>query len=232
MSRTQTLACADCGRPMWDGRSSLPQGQARCRECRRLANLHRETCPDCGGRKSPQANRCKPCANKAHTVRAEGDRRLVRKHREQAAPGLTATERARLMARWARQRKACIYCGELATTVDHVVPLVRGGTNYEGNLAPCCKSCNSSKAGCMVVEWRTGKRLPRMAHALGWKLKAKPIKAIKGVQLAFNVCPACGMAHVRESEYCSPRCQSRSAYRLKVGKPIAAPLDNRGRRAA
>lgn len=225
--------CAECGQPMHRGTTSLPQGVARCLTCRR-ANPKRHTaattsrpgsCPDCG---IPcWGNRCKPCANKAQTVRAEGDHRLVRKHREQSAPGLTTTERTRLLATWKRQGKACVYCGELATTVDHVVPLVRGGTNYEGNLVPCCKSCNSSKAGRMVVEWRTGRRLPRMARALGWKLKAKPIKAIKGEQDVLRVC-ICGSAYVGQGRYCSERCRARSAYRMKVGIPIdAAPYGAR-----
>ena len=223
---------------MWVGTGSLPAGIARCLTCRR-ANPKRKppakpkgaaapssTCPDCG---TPcWGKRCKPCASKAQTVRAEGDHRLVRKHRERSAPGLTTTERARLMARWKKQRKACVYCGELATTVDHVVPLVRGGTNYEGNLAPCCRSCNGSKSGYLIAEWRTGRRLPRMTKAPEWKRsrKPKPIKAIKGEQAAFNVCPECGSLCV--NTYCNSTCGSRYAmrrnYRLKVGVPLDAPL--------
>ncbi len=30
-------------------------------------------------------------------------------------------------------------------TVDHVIPLSRGGTNWPANLRPACRSCNSSK---------------------------------------------------------------------------------------
>lgn len=30
-------------------------------------------------------------------------------------------------------------------TVDHVKPVVRGGTNDPDNLVPCCRRCNSSK---------------------------------------------------------------------------------------
>lgn len=39
----------------------------------------------------------------------------------------------------------CIYCGEPATDVDHIVSLRRGGTNHQANLAPACGPCNSSK---------------------------------------------------------------------------------------
>jgi len=43
----------------------------------------------------------------------------------------------------------CAYCGcELNSdtiTIDHQIPLFRGGTNYIDNLVPACRSCNSKK---------------------------------------------------------------------------------------
>ncbi len=36
-------------------------------------------------------------------------------------------------------------CGRVATTVDHRIPLARGGTNDVENLMPCCALCNSSR---------------------------------------------------------------------------------------
>uniref|UniRef100_A0A6M3JLV8 Putative homing endonuclease n=1 Tax=viral metagenome TaxID=1070528 RepID=A0A6M3JLV8_9ZZZZ len=43
----------------------------------------------------------------------------------------------------------CAYCGcELTSdtiTIDHQIPLIRGGTNYIDNLVPSCQSCNSKK---------------------------------------------------------------------------------------
>lgn len=41
----------------------------------------------------------------------------------------------------------CAYCNALADTVDHVVPLARGGRNELGNLVPACKWCNFSRGG-------------------------------------------------------------------------------------
>lgn len=42
-------------------------------------------------------------------------------------------------------KEICFYCGEEATTVDHIVPRANGGTNTKSNLVPCCKLCNSTK---------------------------------------------------------------------------------------
>lgn len=41
---------------------------------------------------------------------------------------------------------SCVYCGEPATTLDHVIPVAAGGTNDDNNLVPACGNCNSSKA--------------------------------------------------------------------------------------
>ncbi len=41
----------------------------------------------------------------------------------------------------------CFYCGARATTVDHVIPRVRGGTDARSNLRASCWYCNLSKGG-------------------------------------------------------------------------------------
>jgi 5-methylcytosine-specific restriction endonuclease McrA len=43
------------------------------------------------------------------------------------------------------RRDPCAYCGGLADTVDHIVPISAGGRNHWSNLAPACRSCNSGK---------------------------------------------------------------------------------------
>lgn len=50
---------------------------------------------------------------------------------------------------------ACVACGSRERiTIDHVVPLVRGGRHAVGNLQPLCHSCNSSKGAKLMIEWR------------------------------------------------------------------------------
>ena len=46
-------------------------------------------------------------------------------------------------------RGICHYCGKKfppeELTMDHIVPVVRGGKSVRGNVVPCCKTCNNEK---------------------------------------------------------------------------------------
>ena len=54
-----------------------------------------------------------------------------------------------------RDNHECQYCGASDDlTCDHIVPLMRGGTNDNENLNTACRSCNSSKGDKMLNEWR------------------------------------------------------------------------------
>ena len=48
-----------------------------------------------------------------------------------------------------RQGFRCLMCGkqepEIKLTVDHVIPIIKGGLNTADNLAGLCKPCNSKK---------------------------------------------------------------------------------------
>lgn len=51
----------------------------------------------------------------------------------------------------------CYYCrskvGREQLTMDHVVPLSRGGKSKKGNIVPACKACNSKKKYLLPLEW-------------------------------------------------------------------------------
>jgi 5-methylcytosine-specific restriction endonuclease McrA len=52
---------------------------------------------------------------------------------------------------WKRKRAAgtCHHCGGQfapgALTMDHLVPIIRGGRSTKGNLVPSCKRCNTAR---------------------------------------------------------------------------------------
>ena len=54
------------------------------------------------------------------------------------------------------QKGVCHYCGQKfpasELTMDHLVPLSRGGRSTRGNIVPCCKACNNSKKYTMPVD--------------------------------------------------------------------------------
>lgn len=59
---------------------------------------------------------------------------------------------------WLREKEntsACIYCGEEKDlTVEHILPRCCGGEDIPDNVVMVCKSCNSSKGGKRLYEWR------------------------------------------------------------------------------
>ncbi len=72
--------------------------------------------------------------DEAHVTRERAKARALRESpwwKEQLAKGL------------------CHYCGgkfpSQELTMDHVVPVARGGRSIKGNVMPCCKSCNIKK---------------------------------------------------------------------------------------
>lgn len=47
----------------------------------------------------------------------------------------------------------CAYCGEKATTLDHVIARSRGGLTVAENLAPACHRCNGAKSNLDWLDW-------------------------------------------------------------------------------
>ena len=72
-------------------------------------------------------------------------------------------------SQWWKRRIAdgvCYYCrrpvGIRTLSMDHLVPLGRGGRSVRGNVVPACKDCNSKKQSLLPVEWTD--YLARLSH--------------------------------------------------------------------
>jgi 5-methylcytosine-specific restriction endonuclease McrA len=62
-----------------------------------------------------------------------------------------------------RDKYECCYCGQRASTVDHVLPRSRGGIHCWINVVACCLKCNRIK----------GDRTP---EEMGWRMRFKPFE--------------------------------------------------------
>lgn len=65
----------------------------------------------------------------------------------------------RASAWWKRKRAsgACHFCGgkfpPAELTMEHIVPIIRGGKSVKSNLVPACKQCNTKKKYLLPTEW-------------------------------------------------------------------------------
>jgi 5-methylcytosine-specific restriction endonuclease McrA len=149
----RSISCSTCGGHMWfDPKTRLPIETRKCRNCRRSSPEYTHApCVTCGG--VATGTRCRKCDSLRRTVWASDTKQGRRKERERI-PGISRQQRRTLLHLWRTQQRACTYCARPCETIDHVIPLARGGTNYEGNLAPACGSCNSSKGARFISEWQ------------------------------------------------------------------------------
>ena len=63
-------------------------------------------------------------------------------------------------SRWWQQKLSagtCYYCSKSfkpkELTMDHIVPMARGGRSTKDNLVACCKECNNKKKTLLPMEW-------------------------------------------------------------------------------
>lgn len=63
-------------------------------------------------------------------------------------------------SQWWRRKCAeglCYYCNKKVApkelTLDHIVPIIRGGKSTKGNIVPVCKECNNKKKYLLPIEW-------------------------------------------------------------------------------
>lgn len=153
-----TKVCTGCSRTLELGDfAPNPSGKhgrhSRCRDCQRkglavhrqrpgVRERHREDCARWYAKNREQQD-LKALA--WHAANPEARRVFAaasRARRRGVASTLTLDEWTGILARYDGR---CAYCGADFETIDHVVPLSRGGPNDRTNVVPACLSCNCSK---------------------------------------------------------------------------------------
>lgn len=102
-------------------------------------------------------------------------KKMRRKH------GIAITDDGTTSATLLIDARSCLYCGaefddRCKPTLDHLIPLTRGGTHSAANLVVCCLSCNSRKGKCDFLEFVKTLPDPYQARSLrAWrKLRGAP----------------------------------------------------------
>lgn len=116
------------------------------------------------------------------------DESVVKKEREKA-------RELRDSAWWKRKRSngICYYCGgsfpPASLTMDHLIPLSRGGRSNKENIVACCKECNNQKKNKLPTEWT--EYLNRLKHSgKEGEIESKPDESDSG-----SISEESGQAH-------------------------------------
>jgi 5-methylcytosine-specific restriction endonuclease McrA len=131
------------GRPFCSRQCKTKAGQVarRCERCRRSFTVPKSHFRDKG-----QGKYCsRACITPTKAMKRMRKAAAMQRHRarKRSAKGTATAEQ--IAARIAMWGGRCYLCGDQATTLDHVIPLVRGGTNWPANLRPACWPCNLGK---------------------------------------------------------------------------------------
>jgi hypothetical protein len=102
---------------------------------------------------------------------------------------------------WLKEKEhpsRCIYCGEEKNlTVEHILPRCCGGEDIPENVVMVCQSCNSSKGGKRLYEWR-GLEAKDKHHRIAEGKYLKYLYSLHEQQgtldcVAIDMCPQCNM---------------------------------------
>lgn len=180
-----TLTCAACGKAMWSGKASKPQGEAHCGPCRRDGKAIEHGTQYAYRRHKCRCDTCKA----AHNVRMREYNRM-RKERD----GASATSQSKRRAKGldpTQPQQPCGYCGE---------PVAMN----RGSEVAYHRACRNK-----VPSWRReGRESPRVEA-----FRSKIDRAAAGTSGGGRVwssgsCEWCGKHFVGLGFTCSERCKT------------------------
>lgn len=142
----------------------------------------------CNSRMKDPARNQKTCSEECRGT-YKWRMRTMRKHHERSTsgecPNFKPEDWTGILNRYGRR---CAYCGtnKQKMTMDHVLPLSRGGRHCVANVVPACGQCNKMKADMTLMEWKRKKMYDmrpwtttvqgiRMKRAKSGRLDATPL---------------------------------------------------------
>jgi 5-methylcytosine-specific restriction endonuclease McrA len=152
-----------CGRAFLACGGSHPW--ERCSECRAKAAIESRTvhCEDCGAsflRNKSQRCVCTTCQAR-RTAESNRETKKRAKYKDRSRLRCATVERFRSQDVFDRDRWICRLCRRAVraalnepdeATVDHIVPLSRGGVHSMANCQTACRDCNTRKGAKLTCE--------------------------------------------------------------------------------
>ncbi|AKJ72424.1 HNH endonuclease [Gordonia phage GTE8] len=171
--------CSSCSKPFSPNSSRQKYCSRECRPRPIKKPVMTKQCPECETVFKTSRDR-QTCSNRcamrrryrekpqvvAQKVRAwevaNRDSHRIRQaercdRRRRAIVGSVSTRDWKRALRRAQGRCAYCQCRSTRLTIDHVVPISRGGRHTIGNVIPACPRCNYQKKNKTVMEWRIWK---------------------------------------------------------------------------
>lgn len=150
--------CAQ-GHPYSEENTYLSKGTRQCKTCRKqrvMESFNRHKAKRVAEQRAYyQRNRKKLIAGSLQWAKDNPERAALtsrlKKHRRRAAGVFTADDWRQILSRYGHRCLACGSDGPL--TIDHIVPVSRGGANTAANVQPLCATCNTSK-GTKTIDYR------------------------------------------------------------------------------
>lgn len=149
-SRTNWIEQGVCsaGHPATPDNIRYNKGKPECATCHRekqIARYHAD--PETHKRKASDWKK------RNRKSAAEGEARWRREHIEHHRAYMRQQQRWRRLGKDSAALEyatvllndPCSYCGERAGTIDHIVPIIAGGSNKAENLTAACHGCNTQK---------------------------------------------------------------------------------------
>jgi 5-methylcytosine-specific restriction enzyme A len=99
------------------------------------------------------------------------DRQAWGKGRRKSRPGGVKIKHNKRMTVYQRDGMRCVACGSddfRSFTIDHIIPLSKGGTNRFDNLQTMCSPCNNRK-GDKLPGWEERQRQKDRAQSIAYR---------------------------------------------------------------
>jgi hypothetical protein len=93
---------------------------------------------------------------------------------------------------WAKTEGRCYYCGlqlgwSTTFNTDHVVPRIKGGSDSIKNTVPACRSCNSTKGGKDLEDFRFFRAMQKFEEQSGVVFTLAQVGYLRSIRVELNI---------------------------------------------